>query len=65
MIDAYIDDENKYDELINMMNNNTSTESTERFASLEIMRNDLEVAENKIQKLETEIEELKKHLNSK
>ena len=79
MVDAYFDDENEYERLIAMLNENTSVEVAERFVSLEIMHNDLEVAnsnlkeaysdlegaESRIRELEAEVEDLKKQLNSK
>ena len=39
MIDAYFDDENEYEEMINMINNNTSVETIEKFESLDIFKN--------------------------
>ena len=41
MIDAYFDDENKYNELINMMNDNTSKESKEKFGLEEYLLEDI------------------------
>ena len=49
----------------NMLDNNTCAEATERFVSLEIMRNDLEVAESRIREFEAKVEELEGQLDSK
>ena len=65
MVDAYFDDEREYWRLILMMNQNTSEDTAERFVSLEIMQNDLEVAEDKIKELEAKVEQLEEELDSK
>ena len=39
MIDAYFDDENEYEEMINMINENTTVETIEKFESLDIFKN--------------------------
>ena len=76
MIDAYFDDENKYKELINMMDNNTSKEIKQKFESEEFiyedvkfmeenmnnMKKDLTEANNTIQEQNNKIEEKDKKL---
>ena len=39
MVDAYFDDENEYWRVINMLKDNTSQESVEKFESVEIFKN--------------------------
>lgn len=72
MVDAFFDDENEYERVILMLNENTSVDTAERFVSLEIMQNDLEIAHNdleaaesRIQELEAKVEELEGQLGSK
>ncbi len=67
MIDAYFDDENKYNELINMINDNTSEESKQKFSLEEYLLEDMKymkehmeenlaAAKNTIEKQNNEIE---------
>ena len=56
MVDAYFDEESEYERLINMLDNNTSVEATERFVSLEIMHNDLEAAHNDLEIAHNDLE---------
>ena len=50
------DDENGYERLIAMLNENTSVEVAERFVSLEIMHNDLEVAKSDLEEAYSDLE---------
>ena len=62
MVDAYFDDENEYERLIAMLNENTSVEVAERFVSLEIMHNDLEVAKSDLEEAYSDLEEAQSDL---
>ncbi|WP_458453908.1 hypothetical protein [Methanobrevibacter sp.] len=58
MIDAYFDDEEEYRRMMSMMNENTSYESTERFVSLDIFKNNLDDKVKELEEANGRIEEL-------
>ena len=57
MIDAYFDDENKYKELINMMDNNTSKEIKQKFESEEFIYEDVKFMEENMNNMKKDLTE--------
>ena len=58
MIDAYFDEENDFKRLMNMMNNNTSSEVIDEFSPFDGFRESLDYADRRISQLEEENSEL-------
>ena len=65
MIDAYFDDEEEYQRLINMMNGVTSTQSKEKYDSYIRLEETISERDRKIEDLEKEVQFLKNKLNGK
>ena len=65
MIDAYFDDENKYQELIHMMEKNTTQKTKQEFESQEYFIESLEYAKEDIEILKKQRKEDKKQLEEK
>ena len=65
MIDAYFDDENKYKELINMMDNNTSKEIKQKFESEEFIYEDVKFMEENMNNMRKDLTEANNTIQEK
>ena len=64
MIDAYFDDENQYDEMVDIMKKNTSDETVERFVTFDIYEEKIADLEKVNSDLKSENERLKLQLKN-